>query len=131
MTISAEAALAGVQTAIAAYAHAIDAGRTEVIPELFTEDGVSEITGQGTFEGREAIAKAYGAFVPQAPQLHLVGNTILTSPPGEEVTASSNLVFFARGEEGWSVQLVGSYEDTLVLQKDGTWKFSKRVTSFK
>ncbi|MGW2523548.1 nuclear transport factor 2 family protein [Streptomyces sp. NPDC001617] len=129
MTVTAEEALAGVQNAIAAYTHALDAGRTEAIPDLFTEDGVAEIVGQGTFEGREAIRKAYGAFVPQAPQLHLVGNTILTSPPGEEVTASSNLVFFARGEEGWAAQLVGSYEDTLVLQ-DGAWKFRKRVTSF-
>ncbi|MER5787326.1 MULTISPECIES: nuclear transport factor 2 family protein [Streptomyces] len=130
MTISAEAALAGVQTAIAAYAHAIDAGRTEAIPDLFTEDGVAEITGQGTFEGREAIGKAYAAFTPQAPQLHLVGNTLLTSPPGDEVTASSNLVFFVRGEEGWAVQLVGTYEDTLVRVGD-EWKFRRRVTTFK
>ncbi|MEU9456174.1 nuclear transport factor 2 family protein [Streptomyces sp. NPDC048277] len=130
MTISAEAALAGVQAAIAAYAHAIDAGATEAIPDLFTEDGVAEIVGQGTFEGREAIRKAFGAFTPQAPQLHLVGNTLLTSPPGDEVTASSNLVFFARGEQGWAVQLVGSYEDTLVREGD-VWKFRKRVTTFK
>jgi ketosteroid isomerase-like protein len=130
MTISAEAALAGVQTAIAAYAHAIDAGRTEAIPDLFTEDGVAEITGQGTFEGREAIGKAYAAFTPQAPQLHLVGNTLLTSPPGDEVTASSNLVLFVRGEEGWAVQLVGTYEDTLVRVGD-VWKFRRRVTTLK
>ncbi|MER7693942.1 nuclear transport factor 2 family protein [Streptomyces sp. NPDC097610] len=129
MTISAEAALAGVQATIAAYAQAIDAGRTEVIPDLFTEDGVAEIVGQGTFEGREAIRKVYGAFTPQGPQLHLVGNTLLTSPPGDEVTASSNLVFFVRGEEGWAVQLVGTYEDTLVRVGDA-WKFRKRVTTF-
>lgn len=46
------------------------------------------------------------------------------------MTATSNLVFFARGEEGWAVQLVGSYEDTVVLV-DGAWKFRKRITSFK
>lgn len=130
MTVSAAEALAGVQTAIAAYTHALDAGRTEVIPELFTEDGVAEITGQGTFEGRDAIGKAFAAFTPQAPQLHLVGNTILTSPPGDEVTAGSSLVFFVRGEAGWAVQLVGSYEDTLV-REGGVWKFRKRVTTFK
>ncbi|MGW4911017.1 nuclear transport factor 2 family protein [Streptomyces sp. NPDC004270] len=130
MTISAEAALAGVQTAIAAYAHAIDAGRTDAVADLFTEDGVAEITGQGTFEGREAIRKAYEAFAPQAPQLHLVGNTLLTSPAGDEVTAGSSLVFFVRGAEGWAVQLVGSYEDTLVRVGD-VWKFRRRVTTFK
>ncbi|MET9087656.1 nuclear transport factor 2 family protein, partial [Streptomyces sp. NPDC004237] len=91
MTISAEEALAGVQSVIAAYAHAIDAGDAGTVADLFTEDGVSEIAGQGTFEGRAAIRAAYGAFKPQAPQLHLVGNTVLTSPPGEEVTATSNL----------------------------------------
>ncbi|MEU6200767.1 nuclear transport factor 2 family protein [Streptomyces sp. NPDC047061] len=130
MTITAEAALAGVQAAIAAYAHAIDSGNTDVIPDLFTEDGVAEIVGQGTFEGREAIRKAYGAFAPQTPQVHMVGNILLTSPPGEEVTVSSNLVFFARGEEGWGVQLVGAYEDTLVREGD-VWRFRKRVTTFK
>ncbi|MFG2959114.1 nuclear transport factor 2 family protein [Streptomyces sp. NPDC048291] len=129
MTISAEEALAGVQSVIAAYAHAIDAGDAGSVADLFTEDGVSEIAGQGTFQGRAAIREAYGAFKPQAPQLHLVGNTVLTSPPGEEVTAGSNLVFYARGEQGWAVQLVGSYEDTVVLV-DGAWKFRKRVTSF-
>jgi uncharacterized protein (TIGR02246 family) len=130
MTISAEAALAGVQSVIAAYAHAIDAGDAAAVADLFTEDGVSEIAGQGTFAGRETIRETYGAFKPQTPQLHLVGNTVLTSPPGEEVTATSNLVFYARGEEGWAVQLVGSYEDTVVLV-DGAWRFRKRVTSFK
>ncbi|MER6085921.1 nuclear transport factor 2 family protein [Streptomyces sp. NPDC001833] len=130
MTISAEAALAGVQSVIAAYTHAIDAGEAGSVADLFTEDGVSEIAGQGTFQGREAIREAYGAFKPQVPQLHLVGNTVLTSSPGEEVTASSNLVFYARGEQGWAVQLVGSYEDTVVLV-DGAWKFRKRVTTFK
>lgn len=129
MTVSAEAALAGVQNAIAAYTHALDAGRADVVSELFTEDGVAEIAGQGTFEGRDAIRKGYEAFAPQAPQLHLVGNTILTSPPGDEVTASSSLVFFLRGEAGWAPLLVGSYEDTLV-RADGGWKFRKRVTTF-
>ncbi|MEU6539120.1 nuclear transport factor 2 family protein [Streptomyces sp. NPDC047000] len=130
MAISAEEALAGVQSVIAAYAHAIDAGDADTVAGLFTEDGVSEIAGQGTFQGREAIREAYGAFKPQAPQLHLVGNTVLTSSPGEEVTATSNLVFFARGEEGWAVRLVGGYEDTVVLV-DGAWQFRKRVTSFR
>ncbi|KKD06326.1 nuclear transport factor 2 family protein [Streptomyces sp. WM6386] len=129
MTVTAEAALAGVQNAIAAYTHALDAGRTEVLAELFTEDGVAEIAGQGVFEGREAIRKGYAAFAPQAPQLHLVGNTVLTSPPGDEVTAASSLVFFIRGEAGWAPLLVGAYEDTLV-REDGGWKFRKRITTF-
>ena len=129
MTVSAEAALSGVQNAIATYAHALDSGRTELISELFTEDGVAEIAGQGTFEGREAIHKAYETFAPQGPQLHLVGNTVLTSPPGDEVTASSNLVFFVRGEAGWAPLLVGAYEDTLV-RVDGGWRFRRRVTTF-
>ncbi|MGI5460230.1 nuclear transport factor 2 family protein [Streptomyces sp. CA-249302] len=129
MSISAEAALAGVQSIIATYAQNIDTGNTDVVADLFTEDGVAEIEGQGTFEGRETIRKVYGQFSPQAPQLHMVGNTVLTSEPGEEVTATSSLVFFARGEEGWGVQLVGTYEDTAVLV-DGEWKFRRRVTKF-
>jgi ketosteroid isomerase-like protein len=119
---------AGVQATIAAYAHALDAGRTDDIVELFLPDGVSEIVGFGTFEGHDAIRAGYANLVPTQPQLHLVANTVITSSTGDEVTAVSNLAFFGRGESGWAVQLVGRYDDTL-RRYDGAWRFQKRVTT--
>ncbi|MGH1553819.1 nuclear transport factor 2 family protein [Streptomyces sp. L7] len=81
---------AAVQTAIAAYAQALDAGRTDDIAALYTADGVAEIVGMAKFEGREAIRQGFGGFSPQAPQLHLIANTVVTSATEDEATATSN-----------------------------------------
>jgi hypothetical protein len=128
-TITEESVAAGAQAAIAAYAHALDAGRTDEIVELFWPDGVAEIAGMGVFEGHDAIREGYAAFVPAQPQLHLVANTVITSWTEYEATAISNLAFFQRGEAGWAVQLVGRYDDTLHRRKN-VWKFQRRVTTF-
>jgi len=119
---------AGVQAAIAAYAHALDAGRTEDVVKLFCPDGVAEIAGRGSFEGQDAIRKAYAGFVPRQPQMHLVANTLITSWTGDEATATSNLAFFQRGEAGWAIQLAGRYDDTL-HRHDDVWRFHRRVTT--
>jgi ketosteroid isomerase-like protein len=119
----------GVYATIAAYAHALDAGRTDDIVELFCPDGVAEIAGSGTFEGHDAIRAGYAGWAPQQPQLHLVGNTVITSWTGDEATATSSLVLFHRGGSGWAVRLVGRYDDTL-HRHDGGWRFRRRVTTF-
>ena len=130
MNTSTEASVAaGVHAAIAAYSHALDAGRTDDIAELFAPDGVAEIAGVGSFAGRDAIRAAYAGFAPTQPQLHLVANTVITSWTDDEATAVSNLAFFQRGDTGWAVQLVGRYDDTL-RRHDGTWLFQRRVTTF-
>ena len=118
-----------VLTAIAAYAQALDTGRNADLAELFVPDGVAEIAGIATFEGRDAIREGFAAFAPTQPQLHLVANTVVTSYTEEEATAVSDLAFFQRGESGWAVQLVGRYDDTL-RHHDGAWKFQRRVTTF-
>ena len=120
---------AAVQTAIAAYAQALDGDRPDDIAALFTPDGVAEIVGMAKFEGREAIRQGFGGFSPQAPQLHLIANTVVTSATEDEATATSNLAFFARGEAGWTVQMVGRYDDVL-RREDGTWLFKQRVMTF-
>jgi ketosteroid isomerase-like protein len=130
MDTSTEASVAaGIQAAIAAYAQALDAGRTDDIVELFCPDGVAEIAGFGTFEGHDAIRAGYAGFVPTRPQLHLVGNTVITSWTEDEATATSNLALFHRGGSGWAVRLVGRYDDTL-HRHGGGWRFHRRVTTF-
>jgi len=121
---------AGVHAAIAAYAQALDTGRTDDLVELFCPGGTSEVDGAGTFEGREAIRAAYAAWHPVKPQRHIVGNTVITSWDGDDATAISDLAFFQRGAAGWAVPLVGRYEDTL-HRHDGVWRFRRRVTTFR
>jgi uncharacterized protein (TIGR02246 family) len=117
-----------VQAAVAAYAQALDAGRTDDLVELFCPDGVSEIPGRGTFEGHEAIRAAYAGWQPAEPQRHLVANTVVTSWAGDDATAISDLAFLLRDESGWRVALVGRYDDTL-HRHDGAWRFRRRVTT--
>ncbi|SEP05161.1 nuclear transport factor 2 family protein [Trujillonella endophytica] len=117
---------AAVHNAVAAYAHALDAGRTEDLAALFTPDGVAEVVGSALYEGRDAIREGYAAFAPTAPQLHLVGNTAITSWSQDAATAVSDLAFLRRGKGGWSVQLTGRYDDTLRRTDEG-WLFTRRV----
>jgi ketosteroid isomerase-like protein len=119
----------GVHAAIAAYAHALDAGRTDDVVELFCPDGIAEIVGTGTFEGHDAIRAAYGGWAPKRPQVHLVTNTVISSWTEREATATSNVTFLQRSESGWAVRLVGRYDDTL-HRHDGGWRFHHRVTTF-
>ncbi|RYE37412.1 MAG: nuclear transport factor 2 family protein, partial [Hyphomicrobiales bacterium] len=62
-------------------------------------------------------------------QRHLVANTLITSATEEQATATSDVAFFQRGESGWSVQVLGRYEDTLRLH-GGAWRFHKRTTTY-
>jgi uncharacterized protein (TIGR02246 family) len=119
-----------VYNAIAAYAHALDAGRPDDVAALFCPDGVAEIAGRATFVGREAIAAGYAAWEPTAPQLHLVTNTVITPTAVDYATATSDLAFFRCDQTGWVLQLVGRYEDLLHLA-DGVWRFHHRVTTFR
>ncbi|GIF25530.1 hypothetical protein BJ973_003807 [Actinoplanes tereljensis] len=114
--------------AVSGYAHALDAGRTAEVVALFAPGGVSEIVGLGTFAGQEELQAGYAALVPAAPQLHLVANTVITPAGPDEATAVSDLAFFQRGAEGWALQLIGRYDDTLRRHGD-SWLFERRVTT--
>ncbi|MEV7086187.1 nuclear transport factor 2 family protein [Streptomyces sp. NPDC093085] len=124
------AASVAAHAAIAAYARALDAGGLDAVVDLFWPDGVAEIGGVGTFEGHDAIREGYAAFIPTQPQLHFVGNTVVTSSSADEATATSDLAFFARGASCWEVRLVGRYQDTL-CRRAGEWRFQRRVTTFR
>ena len=120
---------AGVRRAIAAYTQAVDDGRTDDIVATFCPDGSVDIPGLGSHVGHDALRAAYGALEPRLPQRHLVLNTHVSAWTADEATASSDVVFLAKGAEGWSTLLVGRYED--VLHRDGdAWHFHSRTAEF-
>jgi SnoaL-like domain len=119
----------GVRAALAAYAHALDDGRTDDVVATFCPDGAIEIPGLGTHEGHDALRAACAGWAPRRPQRHLVLNTLVTEWNDGEATAISDVVFVLQGTAGWAVQLVGRYHD--VLHSDGgEWRFHRRVATF-
>lgn len=123
------AVAATVRAVLGAHAQAQDAGRTEEVVALYTSDAVLEMPGADPVEGYEALHKAFSGWAPTLPQLHLVSNTVVTSDDADGVHAASDVAFLLRTEAGWSVQIVGHYEDTLRLEA-GQWRISRRVAAF-
>ena len=119
----------GVRSALAVYTQALDDGRTDDVVATFCPDGSCEIPGLGTHRGHEELRSAYARWRPTRPQRHLVLNTVVTEWSDEEATAISDVVFLLLGRSGWSVQLVGRYEDTFHYDR-GEWRFHRRRATF-
>lgn len=119
----------GVRATLHAYVHALDDGRTDDIVATFVPDGVFDSEGIGIFEGHEALREAYASWKPVRPQRHLMMNTLVTAWTAEEAEAVSDVVLLLEGGDGWGVQLVGRYHDTL-HNHAGTWRFRRRTVSF-
>ncbi len=119
----------GVRATIAAYTQALDDGRTEDVVATFLPDGACEIPGLGTHQGHDALRSAYSQWEPKRPQRHLVLNTLVTPGADGQATAVSDVIFLLLGETGWTIQLVGRYQDVLEHHQ-GRWLFVRRTASF-
>jgi hypothetical protein len=119
----------GVRATIAAYAHALDDGRTDDIVATFCADGVCEIPGMGTHAGHDALRAAFAGWKPRRPQRHVVVNTLVTDWDEREANAVSDVLFLLQGDAGWSIQLVGRYHDQF-HDDDGTWRIHRRTAEF-
>ncbi|MGA2835575.1 MAG: nuclear transport factor 2 family protein [Acidimicrobiales bacterium] len=121
--------VAGIRATLAAYAQALDDGRTDDVVATFCPDGTCEIPGLGTHEGHDALRRAYARWTPRLPQRHVVVNTHVTDWGDEEARVSSDVLFLLKGTDGWAVQLVGRYHDVL-HHAGGTWRFHRRTAEF-
>jgi SnoaL-like protein len=119
----------GVRATIAAYTQALDDGRTDDVVATFCPDGVCDIPGMGTHAGHDALRAAYDGWKPRRPQRHLVVNTLVTDWNDQEASAISDVIFLFLGQDGWRVQVVGRYQDTLHCD-GGTWRFRRRAAEF-
>jgi hypothetical protein len=119
----------GIRATIAVYTQALDDGRTDDVVATFCSDGTSEITGMGTYVGRDALREAYAGWKPRGPQRHLVLNTLITDWNDDEAHVSSDVVFLFQGDSGWKIQMVGRYQDTF-HHDDGTWRIHHRLATF-
>ena len=124
------AVVEGVRAAMAAYAQALDDGRTDDIVATFCSDGVCDIPGMGTHTGHDALRDAYATWTPVRPQRHLVLNTLVTDWDDDQAHAVSDVVFLLQGDAAWGIQLVGRYHDVLHRGDDGRWRFHRRAAEF-
>ena len=119
----------GIRRVIAAYTHALDDGRADDVVATFCPDGEVDIPGLGAHRGHDALRVAFAGWQPKRPTRHLVVNTLVLDWHQREATAVSDVVFILQGRDGWSIQAVGRYHDT--LHHDGSsWRFHRRAAEF-
>jgi len=123
-----------VRDTVAAYTHAGDRARLDDLAACFTEDGVLEIKGQRSAQGREAIVRmlgqnAVGDGVDRRSGgrffiRHFVTNLRFDRITPERIESSAYfLVFTGAGPDHW-----GRYRDVLVPEGD-RWLFAHRIAA--
>ena len=85
---------------MAAYAQALDDGRTEDIVATFCSDGVVEIPGWAPTKGTRRSGRPSPASSRVRPQRHVVVNTLVTDWNEAEAAAVSDLLFLPKGRVG-------------------------------
>jgi ketosteroid isomerase-like protein len=120
---------AGVYTTIAAHAQAQDAGDTDGMVALYIPDAVLEVPGMGVYQGADAIRTAYDDWKPKGLQRHLPVNIVITDWDAGQARATTDVVYIAQGDSGWSVQIVARYYDE--FRRDGEkWLLSRRADEY-
>jgi hypothetical protein len=111
---------------------AYDTPDVDYLADMFTEDGVFDLTiagmGQvGSFKGRAEIRKLYeDSLASQTDQRrHVVTNIFFEDETDSSVTAVSYLVLIAIKDGALNVISSGVYRDSVVLD-GGTWRLARR-----
>jgi ketosteroid isomerase-like protein len=120
---------AGVYATVAAHVQAQDAGDTDAIMALYTPDAVLEVPGLGVFAGADVIREAWDGWKPKGLQRHMPVNIVITDWDDEEARATTDVVFLAQGDSGWSVQTVARYHDVF-RPVAGKWLLSRRADEY-
>ena len=120
---------AGVQQTIASHSQAQDDGRAEDIAVLYCEDGELIVPGMGTFQGKDVIRQTWEGWKPQQPQRHMNANVVVTEWTEDTAKATTDVVFFMKGPDGWSVGIVARYHDEFRLVGD-SWLLSRRADEY-
>lgn len=119
---------------IARFALANDARDADALAEMFVEDGVfvRPTKPDQPYAGREAIREAFRAKPASLITRHLVANIVVDVLSATEARAQSYLVLYTAPatETGLpkadAKQLFGAFDDHLVRDSDGAWKFRAR-----
>ena len=120
---------AGVYATVAAHAQAQDAGNTDGIMALYTPDAILEVPGMGVYRGAEVIRAAWAEWKPSRPQRHMPVNIVITDWDADQARATTDVVYLAQGDSGWSIQIVARYNDEFRRVAD-KWLLSRRADEY-
>jgi uncharacterized protein (TIGR02246 family) len=116
-----------IREVMAAYCHALDAGRFADVANLFADDGIWT-TDYGEAKGRREIEQLLRSIVPvkgEGPQRkHYITNIIIKVNDDSAESISDYLVVRESGPDLIPV-MGGTYKDEWVRQ-DGTWRFKRK-----
>ena len=119
---------------IARFALANDARDADALADMFVEDGVfvRPTRPDQPYTGREAIREAFRAKPANLVTRHVVANLVVDVLSALEARAQSYLLLYTAPatETGLpkadAKQLFGAFDDHMVRDSDGVWKFRER-----
>lgn len=92
--------------------------------ESFRERGLDCLDEEGKVRGRDGLTKIAGKAPGMPIFRHLTVNALVTSYAGERATGTAYFVVLSpRG----GIHQYGRYEDVIVRDTDGEWRFSERM----
>lgn len=110
---------------LAEYCYHVDDGDVVSLLDCFTADAEFVFNGRGR-AGHERLSKFFAATgAPEMRGKHMLANTVIDID-GDGATATSDFVFFARGDGGFTAALAGRYRDELRCE-DGRWRLARRL----
>lgn len=122
-----------IRQVIASYGPLVDTSdrieRSRNLAKLWTEDGIYDIGGVGSCQGREAIAAVFGErHFGQVPEgvCHVMGLPYVRLSGDEAVALNYSCVFRPDGEERFFPWRISANRWDMVRQ-DGKWMIAKRT----
>jgi uncharacterized protein (TIGR02246 family) len=107
----------------AKYCYAVVAQDSEALINMFTEDGVFDMSPQMHFEGREELTKLYSTQIGEVGPKPFIQSHVI-KVDGDNATGNC-AVEIRLIDKGEAVTACGHYNDTY-RRVDGEWKFAHR-----
>lgn len=111
----------------AKYCFALDSSNADAFTECFTVDGMFNVVGRAEFAGHEAMRGLISKTSEGRPRHHFLNFHVKEV---NDDTAQSTAYFLLLDPSNGETNAYGHYEDTLVREDDGQWRFSDRQVHF-